>query len=185
VAFTAPVPRLHHRFWLRETTAGRRSHVIPSLGRSFTRPRKRGAAKADTPAIRSPRRFRGEELSRLSSRPHQLGPRSLHRHSFWSAACELIRDQDPACRLLQRNTTYGHQPELSFPRRDGGHDLLPFLTHHARPSPKRSGDARRAAHSSVRPTPVPVPPACAGLPVRDTVPSAPPPATCVAGVSDV
>jgi hypothetical protein len=37
---------------------------------------------------------------------------------------------------------------LSFPRRDDGHDHLPFLTHHARPPLARSGDARRAAHSS-------------------------------------
>ena len=50
---------------------------------------------------------------------------------------------------------------LSIPRRDDGHDHLPFLTHHARPSrvggftrlPRR-GDTRRAAHSSVRSGPV-------------------------------
>jgi hypothetical protein len=30
-------------------------------------------------------------------------------------------------------TPYGHQPELSFPRRDDGLDHLPFLTRHARP----------------------------------------------------
>jgi len=45
--------------------------------------------------------------------------------------------------------------ELSFPRRDGGHDHLPFLTRHARPLrvALESGDARRAAHASVGPDP--------------------------------
>jgi hypothetical protein len=45
---------------------------------------------------------------------------------------------------------------LSIPRRDDGHDHLPFLTRHARPArvAPNSGDARRAAHSSVRPDPV-------------------------------
>jgi len=38
VAFVAPVPRLPHRFWLREKTAERRSHVVLSLGRSFADP---------------------------------------------------------------------------------------------------------------------------------------------------
>jgi len=80
------------------------------------------------------------------------------------------------------NTTYGHQPELSFPRRDGGHDPLPFLTRHARPSLARSGDTRRAAQRPFVRAPVPVPPACAGLPDRDTPPTAPPRATCVARV---
>jgi hypothetical protein len=32
------------------------------------------------------------------------------------------------------NDVRATKPELSFPRRDGGHDHLPFLTRHARPS---------------------------------------------------
>jgi hypothetical protein len=32
------------------------------------------------------------------------------------------------------NDVRATKPELSLPRRDGGHDHLPFLTHHARPS---------------------------------------------------
>jgi hypothetical protein len=35
------------------------------------------------------------------------------------------------CNCIRRT---GNQPGLSFPRRDGGHDHLPFLTHHARPT---------------------------------------------------
>ena len=44
---------------------------------------------------------------------------------------------------------------LPIPRRDDGHDHLPFLTRHARPDQVAltSGDARRAAHSSVRSDP--------------------------------
>jgi len=60
---------------------------------------------------------------------------------------------------------------LSFPRRDDGHDHLPFLTHHAGLCVLRqSGDTRRAARSSFQSssTPVPVPPTCVGLPDRDT-----------------
>jgi len=51
------------------------------------------------------------------------------------------------CNCLRRT---GQKPGLSFPRRDEGLDLLPFLTRHARPlrvAPE-SGDTRRAAHSS-------------------------------------
>ena len=44
---------------------------------------------------------------------------------------------------------------LSIPRRDDGHDRLPFLTHHADLSEK-SGDTRRAALRPSDSTPVPV-----------------------------
>jgi len=56
---------------------------------------------------------------------------------------------------------------LPFPRRDDGHDHLPFLTRHARPSRVRSGDTRRAALRPSTKTPVPVPPTFVGLPDRD------------------
>jgi len=45
-----------------------------------------------------------------------------------------------------------------------------------------SGDTRRAAHRPSNQTSVPVPPACAGLPDRDTWMSAPPQTACAAGV---
>jgi len=71
--------------------------------------------------------------------------------------CGSVLETRSVCRLLQRNhdvRTLGTGP--SFPRRDGGHDHLPFLTRHARP-------ARRAAvtrgEPRIRPsalTPVPV-----------------------------
>jgi len=48
------------------------------------------------------------------------------------------------------------------------HDLLQCA------NARRSGDARRAALRPFVPTSVPVPPACAGLPDRDTEPTAPP-----------
>jgi hypothetical protein len=66
------------------------------------------------------------------------------------------------------------QPGLSFPRRDEGRNLLPFLTCHAAAlaSPV---DTRRAAQRPLETVSVPVPPACAGLPDRDTSSTAPPP----------
>jgi len=83
--------------------------------------------------------------------PRRLGPRSLVPPLF-SERCVRAYSR-PGCCLptsatAQRRT--GNQPELSFPRRDDGHDHLPFLTHHARPSrvTPRSGDTRRAAHAS-------------------------------------
>ena len=76
------------------------------------------------------------------------------------------------CNETRRTDT---SPGLSFPRRDDGHDHLPFLTRHARPLrvASKSGEERRAAHHPFVSTPVPVPPACAGLPDRDTEPTAP------------
>jgi hypothetical protein len=59
----------------------------------------------------------------------------------------------PGCCLPTSATAYDVRAlstGLSFPRRDGGHDHLPFLTRHARPLANESGDARRAAQSSVR-----------------------------------
>lgn len=68
------------------------------------------------------------------------------------------------------------RPRLSFPRRDGDRDPLPFLTRHARPSrpfTERSGDTRRAARPSEEErASVPVPPVCTGLPDRDDCPLA-------------
>jgi len=80
------------------------------------------------------------------------------------------------------NCTYdvrATKPELSFPRRDDGHDHLPFLTHHARPSRASLALTREAVtrgEPRIRPsivTPMPVPPACADLPDRDISTAAP------------
>jgi len=79
-----------------------------------------------------------------------LGPRS-HSPSLFLERCVRAYSR-PGCCLPTSATAYDvrtKDPGLSFPRRDGGHDHLPFLTHHARPSLARSGDTRRAAHSSV------------------------------------
>jgi len=87
------------------------------------------------------------------------------------------------CNLKHDVRTLG--PGLPFPRRDDGHDHLPFLTHHARPSrvASRSGDTRRAAHSSVRSRPrCRFVPTCVGLPDRDISTAASPPTACAGGV---
>jgi hypothetical protein len=63
---------------------------------------------------------------------------------------------------------------LSIPRRDDGHDHLPFLTRHALSLVAQGAVTRGEPH--IRPTvtvPVPVPPARAGLPDRDTLSIAP------------
>jgi len=183
VAFTAPVPRLPHRFWLRETTAGRRSHVILSLGRSSTRcPSGYRLSPTHQRSIRR-RRMRGSDTfapRHLGLR--HLGPRSLSPPPFLERCVRAYLGPGSCLPTSATNTTYGHQPELSFPRRDGGHDLLPFLTRHARPS----CEAVTRGEPRIRPfvpTPVPVPPACAGLPDRDTEPTAPPPTTCAGELS--
>jgi hypothetical protein len=106
----------------------------------------------------------------------RLGPRSPDPdRSFWSAFAGLIRDQMPPtdfCNCV--TTTCGHQARALVPRWDDGLDHLPVLTWR-RPLPCGSGSKRRAALRPVSVTPLPVPPACAGLPDVDTTATAPPP----------
>ena len=107
----------------------------------------------------------------------ELGPRSLDPdRSFWSAFAELIRGQTSLTDFC--NCVYdvrATKPELFDPRREGGLDLLPFLRR-LTPSPLAgSGETWRAALRSSAATPVPVLPACAGLPDRDAASAAPPP----------
>jgi hypothetical protein len=105
-------------------------------------------------------------------RPRPLFTRPCR--SFWSAFAELIRDQtSPAdfCNILRRAS---NQTRALDPRRDGGLDLLAFLTCHAA-SLERAMDTRRAALRPFMMAPVLVLPACAGLPNRDATTSAPPP----------
>jgi hypothetical protein len=174
----SPGPATASPLALRETTAGRRSHVVLSLGRSFTTSHLWGAAKADTPAIRSPTR----SLTLSCQTPLRLGPRSLSPPLFLERFVRAYLGPGSCLPTSATNTTYGHQPELSFPRRDGGHDLLPFS------DASRTTFSREAVtrgEPRIRPfvrAPVPVPPACAGLPDRDTEPNAPPPPACALGV---
>jgi hypothetical protein len=120
------------RFWRVLTTVGRRSHVILGLGRSFTiHPLFTAAAmKADhQPSFRSER----------SARRFRVIPPFFARPPFTPTAtlfgalrgCLFEARTLPAdfCNFTRRTDTFR---ELSFPRRDEGHDLLPFLTHHAR-----------------------------------------------------
>ena len=81
-----------------------------------------------------------------------LGPRS-HLPPLFFERC-VGAYSGPGCCLPTSATEHDVRTlstGLPFPRRDDGHDHLPFLTRHARPlriAPE-SGDARRAAHSSV------------------------------------
>jgi hypothetical protein len=78
----------------------------------------------------SRRTFRSRRLPTVSPADlrTELGPRSLDPdRSFWSAFAELIRDQaspDDFCNELRRASNLTRALD---PRRDGDHDLLPFL----------------------------------------------------------
>jgi len=106
----------------------------------------------------------------------ELGPRSLDPdRSFWSAFAELIRDQPSPTDFC--NCTYdvrATKPGLSLLA--GTETSISFLFFIVpRCLPCESGDTRRAALRPSAETPVPVPPACAGLPDRDVPSSASPP----------
>jgi len=144
---SAPIPRPPQR--LRDvTTAGRRSHVVLGLRRSC--PVQFGAVRPSAIPFAD---ARTDALAPVCApaRPLFTPTATL----FESAAWERIRGQVPPadfCNCLRRT---GHKPELSFPRRDEGLDLLPFLTPHARPlrvAPE-SGETRRAAHVFDQPGP--------------------------------
>jgi len=94
-----------------------------------------------------------------------LGPRSLLPPPFLRALRTSLFGARmlPAdfCNLKHDVRTLG--PGLPFPRRDDGHDHLPFLTHHARPLQDRGCPRTRRAvtrgEPHIRPsikTPVPV-----------------------------
>jgi hypothetical protein len=62
----------------------------------------------------------------------ELGPCSLDPdRSFWSAFAELIRDQTSPADFCNIQRRASNQTRARDPRRDGGLDLLPFLTCHA------------------------------------------------------
>jgi len=171
----SPGPATASPLSLRETTAGRRSHVIPSLWPVLHR----FPAKADTPAILFIDEVPGTLAPDASpTRP----PFTLTATLFGALRASLFGARtlpadfcnEPRRTDVSRSSRFlaGTEAMTSFR----------FLTRHARPSLARSGDARRAAHRPSVRAPVPVPPACAGLPDRDTEPNAPPPTTCAAGV---
>jgi len=101
--------------------------------------------------------FRASRSLTLSCQsPRRLGPRSLSPPLFLERCVRAY--SGPGCCLPTSATAYDvrtNNPGLSFPRWDGGHDHLPFLTPHARPTrvTPSSGETRRAAHSSVRSDP--------------------------------
>jgi len=106
----------------------------------------------------------------------ELGPRSLDPdRSFWSAFAELIRDQTSLTDFCNCVSTC-EQPNPSSSILAGTEASTSFLFFVAsRPLPCGSGETWRAARRPPATTPVPVPPACAGLPDRDAASDAPPP----------
>jgi hypothetical protein len=110
-------------------TAGRRSHAVLGLSRSFTNFL---LGEGRLTSHRFARHF--QRRSRAADRA-SLGPRSLLPPLFFERCVRAYSGPDAACRLLQRNHDVRTLSSgLPFPRRDDGHDHLPFLTPHARPS---------------------------------------------------
>jgi len=178
VAFTAPVPRPPHHLLSDVTTAERRSHAILGLGRSCTVSLTAQADVTSFPFDRRDREDRGH-LRAVSSRPRRLGPRSLSPPLFLERCVRAY--SRPGCCLPTSATAYDvrtKDPGLSFPRRDDGHDHLPFLrrvTHDSLELPRAT--VTRGEPRIFRPmisAPVPVPPTCVGLPDRDTETTATP-----------
>jgi hypothetical protein len=122
VALTAPVPRPPHRF--RDgKTAGCRSLVTLGLAPILSRL----TGEADSRFVLSPTTptdgFTRRRLRR--ARPPFTRPWPL----FLERVCRAYSRPDVAYRLLQlRFDVRATKPELFDPRRDGGLDLLPFLS---------------------------------------------------------
>jgi len=169
VAFTAPVPRPPHRFWRCEDRwmtisrhPGSCADPLPSLA---VRPTHDSSFRPPHPPTVSP-----------ADVYEKLGPRSLDPdRSFWSAFAELIRDQTSLTDFCNCVSTC-EQPNPSSSILAGTEASTSFLFFSAsRPLPCGSGETWRAALRPSAATPVPVPPACAGLPDRDAASAAPPP----------
>jgi hypothetical protein len=98
----------------------------------------------------------------------ELGPRSLDPdRPFRERVCRAYLGPDSAYRLLQLHAVdmRATKPELFNPRRDGGLDLLPFLS--CRALSLRSGDRWRAALRPIRGQP-----RCRFLPFARVCPTA-------------
>jgi hypothetical protein len=167
VAFTAPVPRPPRGLRRARQPLDDVSHVTLGLRRYEHRMidavRRSAIPSLETLACVSP-----------PTRSPGLGLRSLPRLLFLEPRSRAYSRPDAAWRLLQLLTDVrATQPELSFPRRDEGRNLLPFLACHAA-TLASAVSTRRAAQRPFETVSVSVPPACAGLPDRDTSPTAPP-----------
>jgi hypothetical protein len=135
-------------FGVMRCAAGRRSHVALGLARSCTFHFRGASGRVTRSSLRS---TRGLTLSCPS--PRRLGPRSLAPPLFLER-CVRAYSRPGCCLPVSCNVSDVRAlgSGLSFPRRDDGHDHLPFLTRHARPLgvDSESGATRRAAQSSVR-----------------------------------
>jgi hypothetical protein len=104
----------------------------------------------------------------------ELDPRSLDPAALFGARLPSVFETRTSladfCNIQRRA---GNQTRALDPRRDGGLDLLPFLTCHA-VSLAGAMVTRRAALRPLTMTPVLVPPTCVGLPNRDATVSASP-----------
>jgi hypothetical protein len=111
----------------------------------------------------------------------ELGPRSLDPAAVFAARMPSLFETRRRLTTSATATTTCGQPNhrLSFPRRDGDLDHLPFLSASRRSS--LSSDTWRAALRPPLPIPVLVPPGYPGLPSRDIFRGAPPPPSCPVG----
>jgi len=136
------------------TTAERRSHVVLGLSRPFP-----AFENAGRPTLQLP--FRSAPPAtlprgcRCSARPPFTLPATL----FWALRTSLFGAR--CCLPISATETrrMGTELGLPIPRRDGGHDHLPFLTHHARPprvctarTQHETGEAVRRGEPRIRPS---------------------------------
>jgi len=147
VAVTAPVPRPPHRFWrwcARWMTISRHPEpgTDPHSHQSESGLRDSSFRLPKPPAVLP------------TDSPEELGPCSLDPgRSFWSAFAELIRDRTSPADFCNIQRRASNQTRALDPRRDGGLDLLPFLTCHAA-SLAGAMVTRRAALRPLMMTPV-------------------------------
>jgi len=126
--------------------------------------------EAEAPTYPSPAEPADGFIHRRSLRARS--PFTRPCRSFWSAKPSLFETRRRLTTSATAHDVRATKPELSFPRRDGGLDHLPFLTHHAAPLTEQWYAASRASSASL--TPVLVLPGYPSLPNRDAFESAPP-----------
>ena len=168
MAITAPAPRPPHRLWRRESrwmTISRHPGSSPVLSRDLpVRPTR------DSP-------FRPMHLPAVSPADLRsvLGPRSLAPAALFGARLTSLFETRRRLPTSATAFTTCGQRTRALGSSQGRRPRPPSFSYVPRALPCGSGDTRRAALRPPTSAPVPVPPACAGLPDRDAETNAAPP----------
>lgn len=142
---TAPVPRPPLRLSGEGATGEWRSHATLGLRRSSAATLRGGEGSTYRHRFEGRAHRRATADARAALGPRSLPPRSL----FEGAARGLIRDQMPPQTTSATATDVrALRPRALEPRRDGGRNLLPFLTHVALSFESRVRVEPRFVHTS-------------------------------------